>query len=250
MAGKLPDWQVSPVTRRPGPETDTTKPACTLCTDAGRRRPGQPCVPRPGSAVPLRTGGDPAVSRHRYRHPVSGQNARAGPAGGTGVADRLRRQRPDCPGPRACPAELRARGQDRLPGRRRPRPGHDLGAGGADAGLQQAGRRHDASHLARGRGSVRADGHAGRRGAAGQLPGDLGPCPRHPARSPGRADPPHEREHAGRHVPPAEPEVDRFFDGLELLEPGVVPVNYWRPGPGGPDPARKLQAYAAVGRKR
>jgi trans-aconitate methyltransferase len=45
-------------------------------------------------------------------------------------------------------------------------------------------------------------------------------------------------------------EVTRFFDGLELLEPGVVPVNYWRPGPGGPDPAHELPAYAAVGRKR
>jgi S-adenosyl methyltransferase len=45
-------------------------------------------------------------------------------------------------------------------------------------------------------------------------------------------------------------EVTRFFDDLELLEPGVVPVNHWRPGPGGPDPARELAAYAAVGRKR
>jgi trans-aconitate methyltransferase len=45
-------------------------------------------------------------------------------------------------------------------------------------------------------------------------------------------------------------EVTRFFGGLELLEPGVVPVNYWRPGPGGPDPVRELPAYAAVGRKR
>jgi trans-aconitate methyltransferase len=45
-------------------------------------------------------------------------------------------------------------------------------------------------------------------------------------------------------------EMTRFFDALELLEPGVVPVNYWRPGPGGPDPVRELPAYAAVGRKR
>jgi trans-aconitate methyltransferase len=45
-------------------------------------------------------------------------------------------------------------------------------------------------------------------------------------------------------------EVARFFDGLELLEPGVVPVNHWRPGPGGPDPAGELPAYAAAGRKR
>jgi trans-aconitate methyltransferase len=44
-------------------------------------------------------------------------------------------------------------------------------------------------------------------------------------------------------------EVTRFFDGLELLEPGVVPVNYWRPGTGGPDPAGELAAYAAVGRR-
>jgi trans-aconitate methyltransferase len=45
-------------------------------------------------------------------------------------------------------------------------------------------------------------------------------------------------------------EVTRFFDGLELLEPGVVPVNHWRPGPGGPAPAAALPGYAAVGRKR
>ena len=44
-------------------------------------------------------------------------------------------------------------------------------------------------------------------------------------------------------------EVTRFFNGLELLEPGVVPVNHWRPGPGGPDPVRDLPCYAAVGRK-
>ncbi|HET9082684.1 MAG TPA: SAM-dependent methyltransferase [Trebonia sp.] len=45
-------------------------------------------------------------------------------------------------------------------------------------------------------------------------------------------------------------EVERFFDGLELLAPGVVPVNHWRPGPGSPKPARALPAHAAVGRKR
>jgi trans-aconitate methyltransferase len=45
-------------------------------------------------------------------------------------------------------------------------------------------------------------------------------------------------------------EVTRFFDGLELLEPGVVPVNHWRPGPDGPDPAGELRAYAAIGRKQ
>jgi hypothetical protein len=51
-------------------------------------------------------------------------------------------------------------------------------------------------------------------------------------------------------TPRSRAEVTRFFDGLELLEPGAVPVNHWRPGPGVPDPARELAAYAAVGRKR
>jgi hypothetical protein len=45
-------------------------------------------------------------------------------------------------------------------------------------------------------------------------------------------------------------EVTRFFDGLELVEPGIVPMNYWRPGPGGPDPAGAIPGYGAVGRKR
>jgi len=45
-------------------------------------------------------------------------------------------------------------------------------------------------------------------------------------------------------------EVARFFDGLELLEPGVIPANHWRPGPGGPDPERHLPCHVGVGRKR
>jgi hypothetical protein len=45
-------------------------------------------------------------------------------------------------------------------------------------------------------------------------------------------------------------ETARFFEGMALLEPGVVPLNHWRPGPGGPDPARALPCYGAVGQKR
>jgi hypothetical protein len=44
-------------------------------------------------------------------------------------------------------------------------------------------------------------------------------------------------------------EVSRLFGGLELVEPGVVPVNRWRPEPGSLNPQRDLPAYAAVGRK-
>jgi hypothetical protein len=43
-------------------------------------------------------------------------------------------------------------------------------------------------------------------------------------------------------------EVTRFFDGLDLLEPGVVQTDQWRPEPGG-DPGGRAPGYAAVGRK-
>jgi hypothetical protein len=44
-------------------------------------------------------------------------------------------------------------------------------------------------------------------------------------------------------------EFARFFDGLELAEPGVVPIGDWRPSPGvtPPDPA-EIVTYGAVGR--
>jgi hypothetical protein len=45
-------------------------------------------------------------------------------------------------------------------------------------------------------------------------------------------------------------EFSRFFDGLELLDPSVMPVNHWQPGP--PPGTRKeeaLPAYAALARK-
>jgi trans-aconitate methyltransferase len=49
-------------------------------------------------------------------------------------------------------------------------------------------------------------------------------------------------------------EVARFFDGLDLVEPGVVQLPQWRPDPGaGPDaapPARPLPMWCGVGRKR
>jgi len=39
----------------------------------------------------------------------------------------------------------------------------------------------------------------------------------------------------------------RFFEGLELVEPGVVPVPHWRPGPGA-EPV-EIYSYCGVGRK-
>jgi hypothetical protein len=46
------------------------------------------------------------------------------------------------------------------------------------------------------------------------------------------------------------PEFSRFFDGLELAAPGVVPINHWQPGPPpGPRLEAVLPAYAALARK-
>lgn len=46
-------------------------------------------------------------------------------------------------------------------------------------------------------------------------------------------------------------DVARFFDGLEMLEPGLVPVPAWRPdgASAGPDPARATPVYGGVARK-
>ncbi|MEO3787495.1 SAM-dependent methyltransferase [Actinocorallia sp. B10E7] len=40
-----------------------------------------------------------------------------------------------------------------------------------------------------------------------------------------------------------------FFEGLELLDPGVVPVTLWRPEPSPFDPGPPAHAYGGVGRK-
>jgi hypothetical protein len=45
------------------------------------------------------------------------------------------------------------------------------------------------------------------------------------------------------------PELARFFDGLELAEPGLVPLNRWRPGPDEPAFERDIPAAAGVARK-
>ncbi|MFB4309518.1 SAM-dependent methyltransferase [Actinomadura sp. GTD37] len=49
-------------------------------------------------------------------------------------------------------------------------------------------------------------------------------------------------------TPRTRAEVSRFFDGLEMLEPGVVQLPAWRPGPG-VAPARQLPMWCGVARK-
>jgi nucleotide-binding universal stress UspA family protein len=44
-------------------------------------------------------------------------------------------------------------------------------------------------------------------------------------------------------------EIAGFFDGLQLVPPGVVPCPAWRPVPGGPDPGTRIDIFGGVGRK-
>ncbi len=44
-------------------------------------------------------------------------------------------------------------------------------------------------------------------------------------------------------------ELTRFFDRLELLEPGVVSCSQWRPDPGDPSSQVEVAHFCAVGRK-
>jgi S-adenosyl methyltransferase len=44
-------------------------------------------------------------------------------------------------------------------------------------------------------------------------------------------------------------QIGRFFDGLEILDPGVVPVSRWRPEPSPFGPPKIVSTYGAVGRK-
>ncbi|GII61129.1 hypothetical protein Skr01_12140 [Sphaerisporangium krabiense] len=61
------------------------------------------------------------------------------------------------------------------------------------------------------------------------------------------------REYTGRGIPMylrGRAEVERLFTGLELLDPGVVPMPRWHPAPGDePLPDTATNMYAAVGRK-
>jgi hypothetical protein len=44
-------------------------------------------------------------------------------------------------------------------------------------------------------------------------------------------------------------EVTKFFDGLELLPPGVVQLNNWRPDPDDEDPGIEISSWAGLGLK-
>jgi hypothetical protein len=45
-------------------------------------------------------------------------------------------------------------------------------------------------------------------------------------------------------------EIRRFFDGLEIIEPGLVPIERWRPDGAGAKPRWLSATYGGIGRKR
>jgi hypothetical protein len=44
-------------------------------------------------------------------------------------------------------------------------------------------------------------------------------------------------------------QLARRFEGLELVEPGVISVTLWRPDPDSPEPPKQIDQYGGVGRK-
>jgi hypothetical protein len=44
-------------------------------------------------------------------------------------------------------------------------------------------------------------------------------------------------------------QVARFFDGLQLIEPGLMQVRRWRPGVAAADDGGEIAAYAGLARK-
>ncbi|WBB71181.1 SAM-dependent methyltransferase [Micromonospora sp. WMMD812] len=50
-------------------------------------------------------------------------------------------------------------------------------------------------------------------------------------------------------VPRTRAEVERFFDGWEMVEPGVVPVMAWRPEDGAPEDPHAAYYWAGLARK-
>ena len=45
-------------------------------------------------------------------------------------------------------------------------------------------------------------------------------------------------------------QIAAFFDGLEVVEPGVVPTPHWRPDPDQSSPPPDVEAFGGVGRKQ
>lgn len=51
------------------------------------------------------------------------------------------------------------------------------------------------------------------------------------------------------YVPRTRAEIAEFFAGLDLVDPGVVPLLAWRPDSGAPQDPLAVRMYAAMGRR-
>ena len=58
-----------------------------------------------------------------------------------------------------------------------------------------------------------------------------------------------QRMAAAQLTPRTKAQIAAYFGGLEMIEPGLVPLNRWRPGPDDPVLAHDLPTYCGVGRK-
>jgi hypothetical protein len=51
------------------------------------------------------------------------------------------------------------------------------------------------------------------------------------------------------YIPRTPDQIARYFDGLDLLDPGVISTPRWRPNTGTPDEIAELDVFCGVGRK-
>jgi S-adenosyl methyltransferase len=54
---------------------------------------------------------------------------------------------------------------------------------------------------------------------------------------------------AGRQTRRTRAEIQQYFTGLEMVPPGLVTLNRWRPEADDPDPGEDIAAYCGIGRK-
>jgi len=50
-------------------------------------------------------------------------------------------------------------------------------------------------------------------------------------------------------IPRTKAEIAAFFSGLDMLPPGLVPLNRWRPDPDDPVLEHDLPTYCGIGQK-
>ena len=45
-------------------------------------------------------------------------------------------------------------------------------------------------------------------------------------------------------------EIARYFDGLDVVEPGVIPIQQWRSEAAAAEPLADVNTFGGIGRKR